>query len=58
MRDTTEVDNETNRSINAVYHGDVLSDGTGREYEVIIDRAGHAMLRMVNDRGGIDWTDV
>ena len=58
MSNNVEVDDETNRSTNAVYHGDVLSDGTGREYEVIIDRAGHAMLRMVNDRGGIGWADV
>lgn len=41
-----------------VEYGDVLEDGLGNEYTVIIDQTGHAELRRVKDNSDLDWTDI
>jgi hypothetical protein len=38
----------------AVEAGDILEDGTGNEYQVIIDQTGHAELRKVRSESSAD----
>lgn len=43
------VSNSSENGECAVEHGDILQDGVGNHYEVLIDQTGHAELRRVDD---------
>ena len=59
--ETTDMTNETDIAVDenrysksttpAVEAGDILEDGLGNEYQVIIDQCGHAELRLVTNDG-------